>query len=137
MAAEPIETGEQHMPEWGASIRWQAYSHHFDFKIREATAQPDGSVIYYPGDGSVAHTFDEGARFIDGAIKWDGCSHLNFGDGDGYLHLCGAHAFRDLTQILVATFKLAAEKIPKFDASTADLKALSPISISDSTNEGV
>lgn len=34
----------------------------------------------------------ETEAYLSCTIKWDGCSHFNFGDG-GYLHLCGGEYF--------------------------------------------
>ena len=41
----------------------------------------------WPGDVA---DIDEAPAAVAGFVKWDGCSHLTFGDdGDGYLHVCG------------------------------------------------
>ena len=53
----------------------------------------------------------------DGIIKWDGCSHINFGESDnqGYLHLCGAHYWKQHNLMMEALYKLASEVIAEFD----------------------
>ena len=53
--------------------------------------------------------------FISGFIKWDGCSHLYFGDGDGYLHLCGKAYFKELKEVLDAVWEKAEKEIINFD----------------------
>jgi len=53
-------------------------------------------------------------EFIRGTIKWDGCSHINFGDENGYLHLCGLNYFKDVSKVLKAVWKKASETIDTF-----------------------
>lgn len=128
---EPIKTGEHHWREYDATVRWEAYDVYLDFKVREGTRQDDGSVCYsyFNADGGPEWTddFEHGERYVDGSVKWDGCSHLNFGDGEdnpGYLHLCGARCFRNLNAILREVFLIAAREVPRFDAHVADLHLL-------------
>jgi hypothetical protein len=49
-------------------------------------------------------------------VKWDGCSHVNFGD-DGYLHLCGRIYWEALARILPKAFAWAKARIPHYDAT--------------------
>lgn len=59
--------------------------------------------------------------FIKGTIKWDGCSHMYYGD-DGYIHLCGAESFYEMIELHRRIFKLASEKIKAWDPnSTGEL----------------
>ena len=127
---EPLERGEVHRPEWGATVRWSAYGHYLDFRVCEGTRQDDGTIFYCHGTTGT-EDFDAAERLVGGRIKWDGCSHLEFGAegetssrGDGYLHLCGARCFRSLSAILAAVFEIAAEKVPGFDAECAGLSDL-------------
>lgn len=61
------------------------------------------------------NTYDDKDLYLKAWIKWDGCSHFNFGDEDGYLHLCGKHYIDEMDKVLQAVWKLASEKIPKFN----------------------
>lgn len=36
-----------------------------------------------------SYDINEADLVLKGCIKWDGCSHINFGDESGYIHLCG------------------------------------------------
>lgn len=51
--------------------------------------------------------------YLDCLIKWDGCSHVWFGEptseGDrtGYLHLCGADDFRKHVALMTELYALA------------------------------
>lgn len=57
--------------------------------------------------------------FIRGSIKWDGCSNINFGDADGYLHLCGNKYFKDMKNVLDAVWKKAEQEIETFNKEIA------------------
>lgn len=43
---------------------------------------------------------DEAQRLVAGMVKWDGCAHYNFGDENGYLHLCGAGNVDGLAKVI-------------------------------------
>ncbi len=62
--------------------------------------------------------------YLTGAIKWDGCSHIWFGEKeegkqDGYLHLCGKYCWEKHNKMMNALFELAAKTIKHFDKDTA------------------
>lgn len=42
------------------------------------------------------NTPDKTSLYLSLSIKWDGCSHLRFGEPEniGYIHLCGANAWK-------------------------------------------
>lgn len=58
-------------------------------------------------------------RFIKGEIKWDGCSHIYFGDENGYLHLCGRGYFDNMKNVLDAVWAKAEREIEHFDKFVA------------------
>jgi hypothetical protein len=63
--------------------------------------------------------------YLTGFIKWDGCSHITFGDDttgeqDGYLHLCGKMYWRRHNEIMASIFELAEKTILKFDKEIAE-----------------
>lgn len=43
--------------------------------------------------------------YIKGIIKWDGCSHVYFGDNEGYIHLCGSSDFTRIGKLLNTVYK--------------------------------
>jgi len=63
----------------------------------------------------------EAERYLSGTIKWDGCSHIYFGDGDnnGYIHLCGKIHFDNHMNLMKELFELASKEITKFDSEVA------------------
>jgi hypothetical protein len=130
MTDVPLKTGEHVLP-FNATIRWAAYSHYCEFRVREiAGEEGDGVPLYVHFDEAGAFDptidFEKGDRVVDGSIKWDGCSHLYFGDSknDGYLHLCGGYSFAALTVVLRTMFEIAAREIPAFDRECAKVEAL-------------
>lgn len=46
--------------------------------------------------------------YLDAYIKWDGCSHFNFGQ-DGYIHLCGGNMFYQHIALMKRLFEKAFE----------------------------
>ncbi len=48
-------------------------------------------------------------KYISGIIKWDGCSHLYFGDRDGYIHACGSSDVLRIGKILEKVYRRVCE----------------------------
>lgn len=46
---------------------------------------------------------DEAQTLFRGTIKWDACSHVYFGNEDGYIHLCGG---RNWVNFMEATHRI-------------------------------
>lgn len=62
-------------------------SHYTKFSVDEITGYEfDEST----NDYTKIHDLDP---YLQCTIKWDSCSHFSFGDGDGYLHICGVGNF--------------------------------------------
>lgn len=61
-------------------------------------------------------------QYLRGQIKWDGCSHVWFGDqdNDGYLHLCGKLDWDRHNQIMEQLYQLAAKTITRYDRRIAE-----------------
>lgn len=64
----------------------------------------------------------QGELFLSGGIKWDGCSHLYFGEKDdtgsktdGYLHLCGIDGMQELREVLKKVYEVASQRIKYWD----------------------
>jgi hypothetical protein len=53
--------------------------------------------------------FTEAERYVAGFVKWDGCSHYNFGDENGYLNLCGPEHIRKLSNAISVIFERCGE----------------------------
>lgn len=57
--------------------------------------------------------------YLEGYIKWDGCSHFWFGDEDSYIHMCGKQCFENHKKVFDALWDLAARTIKGFDHEVA------------------
>lgn len=60
--------------------------------------------------------------YLSAYIKWDGCSHVDFGEPenkgrDGYLHLCGVDAWKEHVGLMEWLYKEASRLIENFDRS--------------------
>lgn len=57
--------------------------------------------------------------YLSGVIKWDGCSHIWYGDGDGYLHLCGKKYFDDHNKVMDAIWDVCSKRIKRWNNDVA------------------
>lgn len=56
---------------------------------------------------------DEAQTLIKGFIKWDACSHVTFGDEDGYIHLCGGYSWFVLQEVIKRIWEIAMKELPQ------------------------
>jgi hypothetical protein len=89
--------------------------HSMDFKVYEVNA--------WACDGK--NTPCETELYIHGTIKWDGCSHVYFGECDeeempsGYLHLCGKRYWEKHNKMMTALWDLASVTVEGWDEDVA------------------
>lgn len=57
---------------------------------------------------------------IRGVVKWDGCSHVNFGDEEGYIHLCGKTLWKKLSDILPWCYEEVVKELATYDAEVGE-----------------
>lgn len=68
-----------------------------------------------------SNTPAETELYLEGTIKWDGCSHVWFGekdendDRDGYLHLCGKTCWQLHADVMMKIYELAENTILGYD----------------------
>lgn len=67
-----------------------------NFKVEE--------IISRLEDGSIYETED----YLECTIKWDSCSHFDFGD-KGYIHICGYDSYKKHIQLMEWLYKKAFE----------------------------
>ena len=63
-------------------------------------------------------TIFEKEKYLSGMIKWDGCSHINFGyEGysNGYIHLCGKHSWEQHIKVMKNLYQYISSQIKGFD----------------------
>lgn len=91
-------------------IEWNKIEDHYaDFIIHEINSW------------EMDNTPSDFEKYLNGSIKWDGCSHIWFGgeDKDGYLHLCGKHYFDKHCNLLQAIWDICSKRIKSFDHEVA------------------
>lgn len=76
--------------------------HYAKYELRE--------VVSWTADNEPIET----EEYLDGYIKWDGCSHVNIGD-DGYLHLCGADYWKRHCKVMEWVYKEVSKLIERFE----------------------
>lgn len=64
------------------------------------------------GSGDETEDVKEAQTLIKGLVKWDGCSHLTFGDKDGYIHACGRRNIKNLTAAIEKIYFRCGELMP-------------------------
>jgi hypothetical protein len=89
------ERVEQIGEDYGITVRYRVHGATVEFFAAEVLYLAENRRWYErKGDFSPMHDptkeLDEAQRLVEGMIKWDGCAHYNFGDENGYLHLCGS-----------------------------------------------
>ena len=59
--------------------------------------------------------------YVHGDIKWEGCSHIWFGedDSEGYLHLCGRSVWERHCGVMSEVFEYASRTITNWDSSVS------------------
>lgn len=116
----------------GCVIEYSAESHALNFRVVEIAAwpmEPGGGYEYMNDDCEFVDDPALASNYISGFIKWDGCSHLNFGEREnpGYIHLCGRGAFDRMRGALDAVWRLAAENVSGWNASVASPAPTPPV----------
>ncbi|MCP4128983.1 MAG: hypothetical protein GY753_18280 [Gammaproteobacteria bacterium] len=74
---------------------------HISFKLYEVTSWKYNSV----------HVV---GQYLEGSIKWDGCSHIKFRD-EGYIHLCGLHYWKQHNDVMKWLYQTVSGMIGRFD----------------------
>ena len=105
--------------EFGATVRYllNDYGVAVDFFAAEILGREGDTnkPLYWRkgSDSSEDNTsnFSDAERYVEGSVKWDGCSHVSFGDENGYLHLCGRADFDKLAEVLTTIHERCGEII--------------------------
>lgn len=64
---------------------------------------------------------DDAELYLEATIKWDCCSHFNFGDEDGYQHLCGGSCFAQHITLMKGIYEWAYELLDGHEEHKADM----------------
>jgi hypothetical protein len=86
-------TMEEYYKDLDFALVYEPTEFYVNFKCYEPVYWQDEKP-YYEKVGSKNPAEDattdlsQAQTYIEGSVKWDGCSHFTFGE-DGYIHLCG------------------------------------------------
>lgn len=114
----PTQIVEHVGGDFGATVVYTLpaeYNHYVEFFAAEIVGRgaDDGAPDYVArGAMSSMDCVEDplaAARYVSGSVKWDGCSHVNFGDDQGYLHVCGREGFDKLANILAQIYERCGE----------------------------
>lgn len=86
--------------------------HRVAFVVHEISGEgeaADGSRVTYlvTGDGAGTEKTEDAEVFLEGFIKWDGCSHWNFHDNDCMTHICGRRNAVAFGKLFIDMFDIA------------------------------
>lgn len=89
VAEKPKVVTEDILGDFGFRLVWTVESHVANVVAYEICGRDceSNAPIFENSPDSLTHVGAE--SYLTAMIKWDGCSHFNFGDKDGYIHLCG------------------------------------------------
>lgn len=107
---QKTEVVEQIGGDFGVTVVYSLHAKwtsHVEFFVVEIVGRsiPENKALY-TRKGSDDHVEDVHAaeRYFAGSVKWDGCSHVYFGDDNGYLHLCGREHFDRIASVLLQVY---------------------------------
>ncbi len=98
MIKEILIKTEDGMPQF--TIEYNAHENYIEFTVNEVVSWYEENVIC------------EEELYLNGSIKWDGCSNINFEDG---LHLCGKYYWDMHCKMMNELWIFATDKIEHFD----------------------
>jgi hypothetical protein len=101
---------------FGVTVRYEIGEYGkvtIDFYAAEVIAVAEDGTKFYARAGSGSSEddtdeFDFAARLVSGSVKWDGCSHYNFGEG-GYLHMHSRGDLETLSNALAVIYERCGE----------------------------
>lgn len=87
-------------------------THVIEYEVRDMILYDDGNGApfkFCTVNGEITSDLDQAELLVKGSIKWDGCSHNNFGDENGYLHACSRREMVRFGELFDRLFEIAQE----------------------------
>lgn len=88
-----------------------------NFAVFEIIANDNAGELYEKKGATSSehwtHNIDEAQTLIKGIIKWDACSHVTFGDEEGYIHLCGGRSWFVFQEVVKRIWEIAMKELPQ------------------------
>jgi hypothetical protein len=98
--------------------------YHVDYKVYEIVGErmaPDQGLVFHNNDGNChpnpVDTIEEATPYLDGHVKWDGCSNwtIGYNDSRAYLmHFCSREKLENLGKVLAKCWDLTAKLCSKW-----------------------
>jgi hypothetical protein len=100
----------------------QKYSHAVCYKVYEVVGEhQDGSFVFHKEEGdihpNVVQTIEDATPYLDGSVKWDGCSNwtVGYNDSRAYLmHFCSREQLENLGKVMARCWDLTRELCPNW-----------------------
>lgn len=112
---------------FGVTVAYTVGNSHVDFFAAEVTGTDvDETNPIYWRIGATSSMDDpatelkDAERYVEGSVKWDGCSHLWFGDENAYIHVCGKSDFVKLATTLAAIYERCGQLMKENGSNTLD-----------------
>lgn len=108
---------EDILGDFGFTLRWQLLPHWADVTAYEKVAQDceTGDCLYErkgaTGSGDHVCHIDEAEPYLDGYVKWDGCTELD----QGQQHWCGLEDYRKHCDLLQYIYVRSQQLIERAD----------------------
>jgi len=95
--------------------------------FEEAGRTETGAMLYDMYNCTM--TASPADTYLKAFVKWDGCSHFNFGQGNnnGYIHLCGYDAIKKHAAIVDAVYRWAFELMERDEDLDGPVKRLEAV----------
>lgn len=89
------------------------------FEVAATSMDEKGNKVPYykrkeaTGGMDMTENLEEAQALLSGYIKWDACSHVTFGDENGYIHLCGGISWFNLIESIKRIWEIARKTLPE------------------------
>lgn len=102
----------------GYAVSWEVYDYRVEYKVYEIYGiQSDGVVLYHTKashtNNNITEDESEAVLYLEGQVKWDGCSNWSFDNEGIMLHFCDDKDFSKLGQIMLECWGMTKELIPE------------------------
>ncbi len=106
----------EYLEEGWVTLKYEIKEYHMEFWVYEVAGKIEGVENFYEKEGAksseeTTQKLEEAQTLFQGSVKWDGCSHLSFGDKDGYIHFCGGEQWAVMMRTMNRVWEIARENL--------------------------
>lgn len=114
---EKVELTEDILGDFGFRVRWRYEPYWCDVEVWHVVMRTMDGVPEFQRKGSAwgpngVPDIADAERYLQGHIKWDGCSEFSFGPDEEHgndFHWCGPHDYKQHFALLEALYKRSRE----------------------------